>query len=274
MREFATEQISSNSVLEQAEPVAKPGTQSKKRPETLTSTPALREVGNYAPLKPINRLGTAHRIETLRATGILGRRFDTVVDIGGYDGAICSRINASDRMVVEPHVPEPSLCAANVRFFQSDGASAPLPDSSADLVMLLDVLEHVQEPGELVTEALRLLKPGGTGVITVPSAGIRIFPWFMQDWADRRWDHTIRRGYSATELKTLVHESQGEVVQSLDMGCAGFRLTYLPVSVLWRAWPAAAKKLLAGISRFDYRLRSIGSGRGYIFIEFRRPADG
>lgn len=272
MRELSSEHHTSNIVMEKAEQVA--STANAKQPEPLAFTPALREVSTYAPPKPINRLGTAHRIETLRATGILKRRFGTVVDIGGYDGAICSRINADDRIVVEPFVPDASLCASNVRFFQSDGANAPLPDASADLVMLLDVLEHVHSPQELITEALRLLKPNGTGVITVPAKDIRIFPWFLQNWADRRWDHTIRRGYAVDELEQLIAKSRGETIRTLDMGCFGFRLTYLPVSILWRAWQGAAKKLLSGISRLDYRIKSVGSGRGYIFIEFRRSADG
>lgn len=221
---------------------------------------------------PVNRLGTVHRIETLRRAGVLDRSYETVVDIGGYDGTICSRIEANERIVVEPFPPEPSLRAGNVRFCQSDGSKVPLDSESADLVLLLDVLEHVEKPSELIGEAVRLLKPEGRGVITVPSKDIRIFPWFLQGWADRRWDHTIRRGYRPEVLWKEISENSGECLRTLDMGCTGFRITYLPMSMLWRTWQGAAHKLLAAISRFDYRFQSLGSGRGYIFIEFRRTA--
>lgn len=221
---------------------------------------------------PVNRLGTAHRIETLRHTGILSEHYGTVVDIGGYDGAICTRISADERIVVEPYLPDESLRYPNVKYIQSDGASAPLPDSSVDLAIMLDVLEHVDQPADLVAEAVRILKPGGKGVITVPSSDIRIFPWFLQNWADRRWDHTIRRGYRPEQIEREIKTAGGEVVRSLDMGCTGFRLTYLPVSILWRAWQSAARRLLNVVSRLDYRFRNIGSGRGYIFIEFRKAA--
>ena len=138
-------------------------------------------------------------------------------------------------------------------------------------VMLLDVLEHVDDPAELVKEAVRLLKPGGTGVITVPSRNIRIFPWLLQDWADRRWDHTIRRGYRPEELEKLIIGDGGELVRTLDMGCFLFRALYLPVSMLWRGWQSGARKTLTAMSKVDYRFQSLGAGRGYIFIEFRKP---
>ncbi len=219
---------------------------------------------------PVNRLGTAHRIETLRLAGILGKRYGTVVDIGGFDGAISSRIDADERIVVEPHLPDESLRSANVRYIESDGSKAPLDDGMADLVLLLDVLEHVERPEELLSEALRVLKPDGRGVLTVPSSDIRIFPWFLQNWADRRWDHTIRRGYRPGDLEDGIAAAGGSVVRTLDMGCIGFRMAYLPVSVMWRLWQPAAHSVLKTISRFDYKYQKLGAGRGYIFVEFRR----
>lgn len=220
----------------------------------------------------INRLGTAHRLETLRSTGILDKHYGTVVDIGGYDGAICSRISADEHIVVEPFPPAVSLRATGVRFFTANGAATALPAGSADLVLLMDVLEHVEEPAELVREAVRLLKPGGVGVITVPSSKIRIFPWFLQNWADRRWDHTLRRGYRPQHILPLLEYNGAEASRTLDMGCAGFRMLYLPLSIGWRIWRGAAKVALSAISRVDYRFRSVGAGRGYVFIEFRRSA--
>lgn len=46
-----------------------------------------------------------------------------------------------------------------------------LPDSegTADLVLMLDVVEHVQDDRALVDLALRLLKPGGHLLLTVPA---------------------------------------------------------------------------------------------------------
>jgi SAM-dependent methyltransferase len=47
-----------------------------------------------------------------------------------------------------------------------DDGSVPLPDAQFDLVLSTQVLEHVANPELYVSECRRLLKPGGTLVIT------------------------------------------------------------------------------------------------------------
>jgi len=44
-----------------------------------------------------------------------------------------------------------------------------LPDASLDVVMLVSVLEHLQEPLRALQEIRRLLRPGGTCLVNVPS---------------------------------------------------------------------------------------------------------
>lgn len=47
--------------------------------------------------------------------------------------------------------------------------TVPLQDSSAQLVFALEIVEHLTSPFHLMTEAYRLLKPGGHVVITTPN---------------------------------------------------------------------------------------------------------
>lgn len=51
--------------------------------------------------------------------------------------------------------------AARSGFVRADLCSAPLPDASFDFALMCDVLEHLEEPARAVSEAARLLRPGG-----------------------------------------------------------------------------------------------------------------
>jgi SAM-dependent methyltransferase len=53
--------------------------------------------------------------------------------------------------------------------FASDAGRLPLVDDSADLVVALELLEHVPKPQAILRELSRVLKPGGTAVVSVPS---------------------------------------------------------------------------------------------------------
>lgn len=48
----------------------------------------------------------------------------------------------------------------------------PLADASFDAVLLLDVLEHVPDEAGVIREIQRVLKPGGTLILSVPHRGL------------------------------------------------------------------------------------------------------
>lgn len=51
-----------------------------------------------------------------------------------------------------------------------DGTKIPFPDAHFDTVMCTEVLEHATSPEALIAEMHRVLKPGGSLVLTVPFA--------------------------------------------------------------------------------------------------------
>lgn len=57
----------------------------------------------------------------------------------------------------------------DVRTISSDG-SWPLEDGGADLVLATETLEHVPDSAAFLAEAMRVLRPGGRLVMTVPFA--------------------------------------------------------------------------------------------------------
>jgi SAM-dependent methyltransferase len=54
--------------------------------------------------------------------------------------------------------------------FAADAACLPLADGSVDVVVALELLEHVPQPRSVIEEFARVLKPGGRVFASVPSA--------------------------------------------------------------------------------------------------------
>ncbi len=101
----------------------------------------------------------------------------------------------------------------------------PLDGESMDVAVLLDVLEHMPNPVEVLRHASKVLKPGGGLVITVPA-----HPWLFGDW-DKRLGHYRR--YTARELRR--HADAAELTIE--------RLTY------WNAFSLPAAIAVRGIQR-------------------------
>ena len=53
-------------------------------------------------------------------------------------------------------------------FVRGDSCSLPIKDGSMDAVVAADIIEHLHEPGRLLLESYRVLRPGGAAVITTP----------------------------------------------------------------------------------------------------------
>jgi SAM-dependent methyltransferase len=68
-----------------------------------------------------------------------------------------------------------------------------------DLVVLLDVLEHIDEDAATLRALKRLLAPGGYLVITVPA--------FQFLWSRHDVEHHHMRRYVASDLRNLIQES-------------------------------------------------------------------
>lgn len=89
--------------------------------------------------------------------------------------------------------------------YQIDGRLEPFPDRSFDLVLVIDMLEHVVDDGALVSEFARVLKPGGELVVNVPHLKPRAWTRPIRDAVglDDEWHGHLRPGYDVPALARL-----------------------------------------------------------------------
>jgi 2-polyprenyl-6-hydroxyphenyl methylase/3-demethylubiquinone-9 3-methyltransferase len=137
---------------------------------------------------------------TLRDAGIaVGSR---VLDVGTGGGFLAATLSDAGYEVVgiDPQMAALRDAAKNVTasFALAVGDQLPFADGSFGSVVCSEVLEHVEDPGAVIAEASRVLRPGGVFVFTLPNRTLlsklvlieaaqrnrftRVLPPHLHDW--------------------------------------------------------------------------------------------
>jgi len=85
----------------------------------------------------------------------------------------------------------------------SDITSIPEPKESFDAIMCVEVLEHLPSPIEAIKEFYRLLKQGGTLILTAPFCSLtHLAPYHFCSGFNRYWyeKHLPEQGFQIDEL--------------------------------------------------------------------------
>lgn len=177
-----------------------------------------------------------HAGETLLALGT-GLGTDWVQYAREGSSVIVSCSSAEQLALVRRNFELRQLAA---RFVHSMPTSLPIEGSSIDVVCLNDLLHRVSDPGQLIEEVYRVLKPGGK-VIAVTPARYNIefwrrvlLPWGL--WYSRR---TPAITYTARSLKTMFHRFSEHRVHKRHLRRAD-------VPHLWRLVPTPMLERMVG----------------------------
>lgn len=156
------------------------------------------------------------------------RALADTLDRHAPDAAILNLGSGPGRRLRRKDVVNVDMFALSGVDMAADLASLPIQSGSVDLALSIAVLEHVPDPGRLVAEMLRVLRPGGEIVCFVP---------FLQPF------HAAPDDYSRLTLPGLRNLFHGMEIVSSGVGSG-------PASaVLWTAQHVVAMVLSLGSPR-------------------------
>ncbi len=123
--------------------------------------------------------------EVVSASGV------RVLDVGCWDGALLQELPAAWlRHGIEPHPQAARQARARgVTVFEQTLETTPLAPGSYDLVLVMDVLEHLEEPAAALRKLAQALAPGGylvglTGNAATPAARLWRGCWYYCNYAE------------------------------------------------------------------------------------------
>ncbi|MEU4540997.1 class I SAM-dependent methyltransferase [Streptosporangium sp. NPDC023825] len=135
----------------------------------------------------------ARELRELRRLGPPGRALDVGAAGGGNTRVLVE--HGWDALVADFSATAVELARQRgLRAIHADARDLPLPDADFGLVTAFDVLEHIEEDGRAAGELVRVLRPGGTALITVPCD---MALWSAHDVASGHVRRYTREGLNA-----------------------------------------------------------------------------
>ncbi len=128
------------------------------------------------------------------------------------------------RHVIEQGMPD--IHDGSIRRY--DGERIPLDNNSADVLTCIEVIEHTRSDTQTIGELFRVLKAGGTAIITVPNkwwifethgANLPLLPWNrvpLFSWLPKRIHskYAKARIYRKSQIETLLRDTGFQIQKS------------------------------------------------------------
>jgi SAM-dependent methyltransferase len=157
----------------------------------------------------------------LNQTGVLNKK-NRLLDCGAGSGHFAvSLVGDMDIRAMDDHEEALDLMRRRLPphcVIEGSCERIPLADNSLDAVTALDVLEHVEKDRRSVAELVRVMRPGGVCIITVPA--------LMCLWSD--WDVALQhyRRYSRNSLMRLFNDLPVNIERCMY-------INVLPFPIVW-----------------------------------------
>jgi 2-polyprenyl-3-methyl-5-hydroxy-6-metoxy-1,4-benzoquinol methylase len=150
---------------------------------------------------------------------LLPQSADKVLDIGCGEGNtlewIKERIDVKWIGGVELHEDAAKIARRKLDWFCEDNIENiefPFPDNSIDLILCLDVLEHLIDPWSTVVKLTRLISPGGSLIASIPN--IRHHSVMLPLLLKGEWNYKDKDILDRTHLRFFTKRTAIELIKT------------------------------------------------------------
>ena len=188
----------------------------------------------------------------------------SVLEVGCGPGEFLKKLSPYGKLTgLEPHL-DSQKHESTFKLIQNDFLSHDFKKERFDLVLLLDVIEHVKEDRDFIEKAYNLLNNDGYLLVTVPA--------FHALWTNHdNMNHHLRR-YSKKQLLDLVSQHQ---LSLLRLEYFYFWLAPLKVVTRWLEKTIAKKdnsiSSLPKIGPLNWLFYLISKVEFLLLFKFRKP---
>lgn len=151
-----------------------------------------------------------HRNRFLQVKKFSPERSGKVLDVGCHSGLFTNLLTDSidSSEVYGIDISSEAVMYAKKRikgghFVTGDAHTLPFKDSFFDEVFCLEMLEHVENPSQVISEIKRVLKKNGKGIILIPTESYLFRAiWFIWNAINPIWKHAHIQHFNK---KTVTH---------------------------------------------------------------------
>ncbi len=213
------------------------------------------------------RYGTYYRyalIKKLRLTKYI-RLLDNWLDIGCYDGAILQAIDVLKKVGVDLD----PIKRQNIPILKAVAEYLPFQNKVFKIITAFDVLEHIKNDRQVISQVKGKLKKGGIFIFTVPHKYEKIIPRLIKNWLIfHRWKH-IRLGYTEKELVSLFSNEWKLKIVHWDTRISS--LLYFPLQLIWKFSQEFAKRIINMLIQIEFiRTKKSSSHHGHLVVIARK----